>query len=430
MLTNPATTSIQNLSVGLPMRICTICDGVEAIISLAAWLAQLSSTTDRLDLEFSDALDVLREEISESWDMVVIVPDPAREDSSPRMVEALLDAVGGRSKRQLVLVRPSARFQLKARDSVQILHGPPFPLFSAGENTTSSSSNALGAVAKETILARLVAKFRKFNPPSAIPSITPMRMIAFQPAAGGSGTTTLALTMTQELLAVFPQLEICVIDLDLQFGNVATYLDIPADSDGLRIYTDPLSVDSDLFDQTLKRIGPGLRILPAPDEILPIDAIDTVGLQHLLALARKTSDLVILDLPPTIGDWISNIYDDCNHVYIVTHLDVRCSNNIKRLLSLIPLLPSSDSKFSIVINDAPTKRDKFWEKRVAAFVAGTALAVDIVIPGGGAEIKSACDSGALSTRLAPSNPVRKALQEHIEHIRPRIQLSQLAAYEE
>ncbi len=86
--------------------------------------------------------------------------------------------------------------------------------------------------------------------------------------AGGTGATTVAVNLAWELatIAKTDAPKVCLIDLDLQFGSVATYLDLP------RRETKPLP------GFPVDRIEPGTV---HPDEHLIVSGDWHIGRDHL-----------------------------------------------------------------------------------------------------------------------------------------------------
>lgn len=114
-------------TAALPLRVCTICDGVDAVIRLASWLAHLPATAERVDLELSESMSWLSAQAYESFDMLVVAPNGARSDVTPRLVRAVLAETRRRAALQIVLMPAGGRLSLPDLPEVHILTGPPFP---------------------------------------------------------------------------------------------------------------------------------------------------------------------------------------------------------------------------------------------------------------------------------------------------------------
>ena len=65
----------------------------------------------------------------------------------------------------------------------------------------------------------------------------------------------------------------CLIDLDLQFGSVSTYLDLPRRDIVLELLTETDTMDSESFGQALQKFGDTLNVFTSPPEMVPLDLI-------------------------------------------------------------------------------------------------------------------------------------------------------------
>ena len=132
---------------------------------------------------------------------------------------------------------------------------------------------------------------------------SPGQIITFFSPKGGVGTTTLAVN-TAVLLAggdhvgsPFPGQRVLLVDLDLQFGQVATHLNLMPRFDIAGLASDePALTDAELASSYLTRHSSGVALLAAPS--IP-DAEARVGveeLERILTLLRPKYDQVVIDV--------------------------------------------------------------------------------------------------------------------------------------
>ena len=136
-------------------------------------------------------------------------------------------------------------------------------------------------------------------------------LVAFFSPKGGVGTTTLAVN-TAVLLAgggapppsssngaspVIPASRVLLIDLDLQFGQVATHLNLTPRYDVAVLATDDQALaDPDLARTYLAAHSSGLSVLAAPTRPEADFRVTLDHLQRIVELMRPSYDHIIVDL--------------------------------------------------------------------------------------------------------------------------------------
>ena len=423
-MTSPSRDSLlTSAGSSLPLRVCTICDGVDAVIRLASWLAHLPANAERVDLELTDAVSWLTSQSAETFDMLVIAPNAARSDATPRILRAVLSEMGSRAAMQVILLPAGARLSLPDLPDVHILNGPPFPAPSSLTQRREIAEQP--PVTPEAVVQSSLA--RRFagwiptalrpmapvvRPSSAGPTGGPLRVIAVQPLCGGAGGTTFSAGLAIELAEANPALTVCLMDLDLQFGSLAAGLALAHEPRVLETYRNPRAVDGDMFRQSLQNLRPNLSVFSSPPEVLPLDALSGADLQYLLGLARDSADLVILDLPGSVTDWTEAAYLAADRICMIARLDVRSAGNLKRLRSLVSPQVLPNEKLCPVVNFRPKRPPREWAARIHSLESGMGLPVHLQLPDGGPVVSEAADSGIALIQADPSSPLRLALQAY------------------
>lgn len=409
-------------------RICTVCDGLDAVLRLAGYVAQMKGNVSRTDLSLAEALDYLKGHNGDDFEQIVIAPD-ADKDASPRLVGAILDAAAARSSVLVVLLPPKTRLHIEPQPGLHVLYGPPFEARDA-----VSGAMVPGAVTPETAprRSRLRSLFLGGKPNRAADRLAPppkqpekppakaRRVIAVQPLSGGSGATMLACNMAAEFAQSKPALGICMLDLNLQFGNVGTYFDLPADSRILDAYRNIGAMDSDAFQTCLRKVGDNLHIFTCPGEILPLDGLTSADLRRMIGLAQEVADLVILDLPHSVADWSEGAFSQADLILGVCTLDVRTAQNSTKLQELIRSESMPQSKLSFVLNRVARKRNRLWREALAEMEKGLGAPFLRMIPDGGDDVALACNAGSPLWKQAAGNPARTAIRDFCDTLRPTI----------
>ena len=94
------------------------------------------------------------------------------------------------------------------------------------------------------------------------------QFLAFMPASGGVGNTTLALETAHILNRYGKKMgrTTCVVDLNFQHGSCAEYLDIEPRFDITEIENAPERLDRQLLDVMLSKHSSGLSVIAAPNQ--------------------------------------------------------------------------------------------------------------------------------------------------------------------
>jgi Flp pilus assembly CpaE family ATPase len=173
-------------------------------------------------------------------------------------------------------------------------------------------------------------------------------------AKGGCGKTTLA-TNLGVALARDTGHRVCVVDLDLAFGDVA----ISVQLDPARTIVDALPMAGHLDTagaaSLLTRYAPGLEMLLAP--VTPGDAekVPPTLVGELVTVLRGMFDYVVVDTPAQFSEHVLTAMDNSAHHVLLTTPDVPALKNLRVTLDMLDLLSYPRNIRSVVVNRADSK---------------------------------------------------------------------------
>jgi pilus assembly protein CpaE len=173
-------------------------------------------------------------------------------------------------------------------------------------------------------------------------------------AKGGCGKTTFA-TNLGVALADRGRREVCILDIDLAFGDVAIVLQLfPAHTIADAI---PLadSLDEHGVSALLTPHSPGLTTLVAPVEPGSAENISSSLVADLISLLRGMFDFVIIDTPPAFTDHVLAAFDASELLALIATLDIPALKNLKLTLETLELLNYPREKWRVVLNRADSK---------------------------------------------------------------------------
>ncbi|CUH75701.1 AAA family ATPase [Tropicibacter naphthalenivorans] len=236
-------------------------------------------------------------------------------------------------------------------------------------------------------------------------------LIAVQGLCGGAGATTVAVNLAYELATGVKdkQPSICLIDFGLQFGSVATYLDLPRRESVFELLSDVETMDGDSFGQALVSFEGKMDVFTSPADILPLDMIGPVEVQRILQVAREHFDYVIVDMPSTITQWTETVLTEAQIYFALVELDMRSAQNTLRLKRALQAEELPFDKIRFALNRAPKFTDLQGKSRVKRMADSLGIALDLQFPDGGRAVMQACDHGLPLATHAAKNPLRKEI---------------------
>lgn len=180
------------------------------------------------------------------------------------------------------------------------------------------------------------------------------KLITVFSAKGGCGKTTLA-TNLAAALADRGRREVCLVDLDLAFGDVAIALQLyPAHTiaDAVPIAN---GLDASAVTSLLTPHSPGLTTLVAPIEPGTAESIPASLVATVLELLKQQFDYVIVDTPPAFDDHVLAAFDQSDLVALLATLDIPALKNLKLTLETLDLLNYPRDRWRLVLNRADSK---------------------------------------------------------------------------
>lgn len=375
------------------------------------------------DLSFEDARQFFRQPDSSGLKFVAIALDAEDEDNLA-VIADLIKSVKNQNVKIILIadeVSPMALHQLLQLGAEDFI---PYPL---PENALHDAIERLNAP-KKAPAADFVETGAQMGGagPKGNGVILPVQSIA-----GGAGATTIAVNLAWELANIEkkdPQPRVLLMDFNLQFGSVATYLDLPRREAVYELLSSTELMDDDAFKGALMNFNDKLSVLTAPNELLPLDFIDGDDVERLLAKAKSLFDYVIVDMPSTIVNWTENVLTASEFYFAPIELDLRSAQNIIRLRTTLRSEELPYEKFRFLLNRAPKGMDLSAKARIKRMAENLEIAIDVQLPDGGKPVREACDQGAPLGIEATKNPLRKEIQKLAASIHAR-QSEQLEAAE-
>ena len=362
------------------------------------------------DLGFAEALAFFSQPEAEALEFIALAIDSEDEENLVMLTEIIGQARGRDIAVILIAedVTPPTLHALMRQSSGEFV---PYPL-------------------PENELNEAIARIRdKRNPPPAEDENRGTRLssgsnkqgavFAVHGLAGGVGATTLAVNLAWELANVAKDdgPSVCLLDLDMQFGSAATFLDLARREAVYEMLSETETMDDEIFGQALLTFDDKISVLTAPADMLPLEMITPEDIGRVIDMARAHFDYVVIDMPSTLVHWTETVLHEAHVYFCSLELDMRCAQNTLRFKRALQSEELPVEKLRYVMNRAPKFTDLSGKSRVKRMAESLDISIDVHLPDGGKPVMQACDHGLPLAASAAKNPLRKeiaklALQIH------------------
>jgi pilus assembly protein CpaE len=128
---------------------------------------------------------------------------------------------------------------------------------------------------------------------------------------------------------------ICLIDLDLQFGSAALQLDLDVSATVMDLVEKSGRLDSSMLRTTAVRHRSGLDVIAAPGSVQPLDVITAKSAIQIIDTARYEYGEVIVDLPGAWTVWTRAILAQASGIMMVVRPTVPSIRQARRQIETL-----------------------------------------------------------------------------------------------
>jgi pilus assembly protein CpaE len=334
---------------------------------------------------------------------------------------------------RMVLIGPSYGSD-SAIDEIRSLHNedPSLVLMLVAEEVTADLlrkgmragvSDVLDMPLDESKIEAAIEQFAHdvLRRQSSTASVTPTssgreqgRIVTITSAKGGSGKTVLATNLALVLNRI-PDTKVCLVDADLQFGDVCLVLQLEPRFTMVNAAHELHQLDAELLDSLLTEHPSGLKVLAAPLEPAFADDITTAGLMQMLDVLKESYDYIIVDTAAMLDELILSLIEKSDDILMLVDMDLPSVKNAKLALETLRLLKFSTANVQLVMNRSNSKA-KLDNKEIEG-----ALKMDIqaAIPSD-AVVAASVNEGRPVVETDPKSKVAKGFESVAELIAGKI----------
>lgn len=230
---------------------------------------------------------------------------------------------------------------------------------------------------------------------------TKTKLVSFIKSVGGVGATAL---LTQFAIRFAESeashhREACLVDLDVQFGDVAFQLGLRPKLSLADLLEAGTRLDGDLVRATATEHRSSLKVISAPREMMPLESMNSDHVLRIIDMATHEFGTVFIDLPTNWTNWSLSLVARSDIVVLVTELTVAGLHRARRQLDLLQSQDLGNLEVRVLIN----RYEKGLARTVSLADAAKALGreVSYTISNDFALMRGAIDRGV------PINEIRR-----------------------
>jgi pilus assembly protein CpaE len=315
-------------------------------------------------LELTRALDTDRPEIS-----VVIIAEP-----SAKLLQSALRA-GARD-----VIAPDA---------------PKGALRAAIERAMESSANRRAAMDREETV----------EPDHA-------RVVAVLCPKGGAGKTTLATNLAIGLAELAPD-EVVVVDLDLQFGDVASSLSLAPEQTFADATRSLDTLNSTSLKTYLTRHPKNFFVLCAPKTPVEADELESKHVERVLALLVESFRYVVIDTPAGLNEVTLTAIEYATDIVLLSATDVPSVRSTRKEVDALKIIGKAGQQWHFVLNRADARTGL----TIRAIETAVGVSVDVAIPSS-RSVPVSLNKGVPVLQSDPRSPVALAINQLVQRLAP------------
>jgi len=213
------------------------------------------------------------------------------------------------------------------------------------------------ALERAAELAEAVKPTGVVEAPAPVPvteSGGPGTVFTIASATGGCGKTFFATNLAY-FLTHHTEKRACIVDLDLQFGEVSTALRLRPKYtifDALQREDTDESVLQQHIEEYCVQHETGVHVLAAPREPAEADRITPPDVTRIIEALRHRFDYVIVDTPPALAETVLVAFDMSDLLYVLATLDLPSVRNMSVFLSTLERLKVPTENIRLILNKA------------------------------------------------------------------------------
>lgn len=298
-------------------------------------------------------------------------------------------------------------------------------------------------VQRVDLLRALTAAIEHKPRPAVTRSDAEGQVICFFSACGGMGATTLAVQSACALGARNKKSDkkdgksdkgekndranVCVLDLDVQLGSAALYLDLPSKSSVMDLHAAIGRVDGSMLRTAMAHHRCGVDVLAAPSHVQPLEDLTPEGIMRLLLIARREYQQIMVDLPPVWTRWTRALIRGSDALVLILQPSVPAVRQAKRQLDTLLEEGLEDVPVTLVMNRVEQQslfRRSLNEVTLGDAATALGRGIEYMVPNDYASMIQAINQGLPLFEVTGAQAIAKRVSDNIDGILAQVNAHQ------
>jgi pilus assembly protein CpaE len=241
----------------------------------------------------------------------------------------------------------------------------------------------------------------------AVPAGTSCQRVCVVGSSGGAGATTVACNLAFEL-AQATERRCAIIDMNLQFGDVACAFDVSAKHSVSDVCGPSVEIDRTLIEMALEELPCKVSVLARPERIEGSYEVAPEKVFELFRILEQMFPFVVVDLPRHFGPASMSALNGADRVFLVTQLAVPIFRNALRMYDYLVGMGANEDRIELVLNRTRASHERVKPQEIEKQFGKPVFAV---IPNDYKHIGASRDLGHPLMSDAPNSPARMAIQQ-------------------
>ncbi|MBO1755503.1 AAA family ATPase [Allobranchiibius sp. CTAmp26] len=234
------------------------------------------------------------------------------------------------------------------------------------------------------------------------------RVIGVVSPKGGVGKTTVATNLAIGL-AQKTSLPTVLVDLDVQFGDVASALNLDPEHSLIETVHGPATRDTMVLKTFLTQHASGLYVICGPPTPAAADNVTGQDVSRLLEMLASEFAWVVVDTAPGLSEHTLAALDRSTDLVLMTGMDVPGVRGLRKELDILGELGMIPDRHQVVLNFA----DRHSGLSTADVEATIGTGVDLVLPRSKA-VPTSVNQGIPLLQSGVRDPMTKQLRRLVE----------------